>query len=251
VSGSSAVRITRDAESHLSEVLASLAACDEVVILDSGSGDRTAQIAEAAGVRWFSHPFDGFGPQKRRAVELASNDWVLAVDADEVLDGEAGRAIAGMTWDVQDPRDCWRLRRRPFVGRREIRHGHWVPDRVVRLFNRRYHTFDAAVIHEVVIPTGSVHILPGSLLHYSYADLAELFRADFHRLKAEQYRSGGRRSGPAGLTVRASWAFVHSLLLRRGFLDGPAGVVIALAAAARSTVGLALASEERVNQRER
>ncbi len=240
----SAVLITHDAERHLDRVLQPLGMCDEIVILDSGSGDRTLEIAATHGAEWHEHPFEGYGPQKRRAVALAQNDWILLLDGDEVLDDEAAAALAAVHWASEDPRVCWRILRRPFIGGREIRHGHWVPDHVIRIFNRQHHDVSNDLIHESVHPTGPVRQLGGSMLHFSYADLAELFRADYFRLKAEVFRRRGRRAGGVVLTARGSAAFVNSYLLRRGFLDGAAGVVVALAAAAHAIVGLALASED-------
>jgi glycosyltransferase involved in cell wall biosynthesis len=246
----SAVLITRDAEQHLERVLRAVALCAETVILDSGSQDNTRRIARAADARWYEHPFDGYGPQKRRAVALATYDWVLSIDADEVLDPSAACAIRSIDWSAQDAAACWQVRRRPFIGTREIRHGHWVPDLVVRLFNRSRHDFSSDLVHESVRPTGPVHTLAGSLLHYSYQDLAEVYRADYHRLKAELHRRRGRRATGAQLALRAAVAFVRSYLLRRGFLDGPAGVVVALAGAASAVTGLAMASEDSTSDNE-
>jgi glycosyltransferase involved in cell wall biosynthesis len=246
----SAVVITRDAERHLETVLRPLSICAEVVILDSGSTDRTREIAEAAGARWHEHPFDGYGPQKRRAVDLAANDWVLSIDGDEVLDEVAAAGVAAIDWSRQDAAACWRIRRRPFIGTREIRHGHWVPDFVLRLFNRTRHSFTSDLVHESVRPRGPIHTLPGSLLHYSYEDLADLYRADYHRLKADLYRSRGRRASGASLAIRAAAAFLRSYLLRRGFLDGPAGVAVALAGAVGAVTGLAMASDNSTAENE-
>jgi glycosyltransferase involved in cell wall biosynthesis len=240
----SAVLITYEAERHLDRVLDGLEVCDEIVVLDSGSNDRTREIAAAHGAAWHEHPFDGFGPQKRRATALARHDWVLSVDADEVLDTQAQNALRGLPWSALDPADCWRLCRRPFIGAREIRHGHWLPDRVVRLFNRQVHGFSAAAVHESVTPTGPVHDLAGSVLHFSYPDLAALFRADYHRLKAARYRAAGRSAGQGQLVARAAAVLLRSYVLRRGFLDGPAGVVVALAGAVSAVTGLAMASDD-------
>lgn len=240
----SVVLITRDAERWLEAVLRPLVICDEVLILDSGSTDRTREIARAFGAVWHEHPFDGYGPQKCRAVELARHDWVLSIDADEVLQRKTAAAIAAVDWAVQDPMMCWRIRRHPFVGGREIRHGHWVPDPVVRLFNRRRHAFSPAPVHESVKPIGPVDTLPGAMAHHSYDDLTGLFRADYHQLKAAEYRRRGRRiPGALNLSARAAWAFFYSLVVKRGFLDGPAGVVIALSGAVNAVLGLALAGE--------
>ena len=245
----SAVVITRDAEEHLERVLNPLKVCGEIVILDSGSADRTREIALAHGARWHEHPFDGYGPQKRRAVSFAANDWVLSVDADEVLDEEAAAALAAIPWEQQDPSSCWRINRRPFIGRREIRHTHWVPDPVVRIFHRGCHNFSAAPVHESVASTGPVFTLPGSLLHYSYRDLGEVFRMDHHRIKGERYRAAGRRASGPTLVLRAGWRFFYSYILRRGFLEGGAGVVIALAGSVNSIMGLALAGEKADEER--
>lgn len=240
----SAVVITKNAEEHLDQVLGALGCCDEIVILDSGSTDRTREIAFRHGASWYERPFDGYGPQKRHAIVRAGFDWILTVDADEVLDEEAAAAVAAIEWQRQDPSLCWRVKRRPFVGRREIRYGHWNPDWVVRLFHRRHHEVSNATVHESVTPTAGVRTLAGSLLHYSYRDLGEVMRMDYHRLKADHYRGLGRRASGAALASRAAWAFFSSYIIRRGFLDGPAGVVIALAGAVNAVMGLAMASEE-------
>lgn len=239
----SAVLITLDAERHLDRVLAAAAeVCDELVVLDSGSRDATCDIARRHGARVAHQDFLGFGPQKRRAVELARHDWVLCLDADEVLDEEARRAIRALPLD--DPQRCWRLRRRTFVGGREVRYGVWHPDRVVRLFNRTATTFSHDLVHESVPPAPRVADLPGSLLHHSFGDLAELFTPRYHRLKADRYRVTGRRAGTPALCVRAAFAFLRSFVLKRGFLDGPAGVVVALSASVNAVLGLAMAGWE-------
>jgi glycosyltransferase involved in cell wall biosynthesis len=239
----SAVLITRDAEAHLDRVLAALTLCDEVVVLDSGSTDRTRDIARSRGCRWHQHPFSSFGEQKQRAVALARHHWVVSVDADEVLDDEATAGLAGIDWGATDLVACWRIRRRTFIGDREIRYGHWSTERPVRVFNRLVTGFTPAIVHESVPPTSDVRDLSGSLLHYSYADLSEVIHLDYHRLKAIRYRVQHRRAGAALLAVRAAWAAMHSYVVRRGCLEGGAGVVIALAAAVNATMGLAMASE--------
>ena len=237
----SAVIITLNAERHLERVLTALTGvCSEIVILDSGSTDDTRIIAERHGVRFSVQPFAGYGAQKRAAVALATHDWVLELDADEILDEQARNGLRSL--ELADPKTCWRIRRRNHVGRREIRYGHWSPDWCLRLFHRRQHNFSTAAVHEAVHPSGAVKTLPGSILHYGYVDLVDIFRMKYHRMKADDYRERGRRTGSAALAVRAGWAFFHSYVLRRGFLDGQAGVMIAVSAAMNATLGLAQAS---------
>jgi glycosyltransferase involved in cell wall biosynthesis len=239
----SAVLITRDAEAHLDRVLEPLAVCAEIVVLDSGSTDGTPEIVAAHGGRWHEHRLDGYGLQKRRAVALAAHDWILSIDGDEVLQPDAVRALTVIDWPRADLLTSWRIRRRTFIGDREILHGHWVNDRPIRLFNRLVTGFSAAPVHETVGATSIVRELPGCLLHYSYSDLGQVIRPDHHRLKATRYRRAGRTAGGGLLALRAAWAAFHSYVVRAGFLEGGAGVVIALAAAVNATMGLAMASE--------
>ncbi len=233
--------ITRDAQEHLDRVLTAAAACcDEIVVLDSGSRDETEAIARAHGARFHVRDFDGYGPQKRAAVALARNDWILALDADEVLDDTAVAAVRALQLPDRAAA-CWYLRRRTFIAEREVRHGLWRNDRVLRLFDRRQTDFTADYVHESVPPVGRSAVLPGRLLHYSFPDLAAVFSQRYMRLKAQRYRARGRRAGPVLLLLRAWWAFVRSYVLRRGFLDGGYGVAIALHAATDAVVALAMA----------
>jgi glycosyltransferase involved in cell wall biosynthesis len=240
----SAVIIVRDGETRLAEVLAALARCTaEIVVLDSGSTDRTVDIARAAGARVEHQPFLGFGPQKNRAVALATHDWILSVDADEVLDEQAIAAITVL--DRSDPSRCWRLRRRTFVGARELRHGH-LNDAPVRLFNRTATRFNDVPVHESVAPRGPVTVLPGAIRHYAFRDAADLVArgAGYARTKAERYRAAGRRAAAPVLLLRAAGAFLRSYVVKVGFLDGGLGVVSALSAALNATTAMAMASED-------
>ncbi len=237
----SAVIIVKNGERHLAAVLAALRGCQEIVVLDSGSTDRTLEIARAAGARVEHQDFLGYGAQKNRAVELASHDWILSVDADEVLDAAAQGALAGL--DLGDPSRCWRLRRRTFVGSCELRHGH-LNDAPVRLFNRSVTRFGESLVHESVVARGPVATLAGSIAHYAFSDAADLIGrgAIYARLKAASYRERGRSASAAGLLVRAAAAFTKSYVLKAGFLDGRLGVVSALSAAIDATTAMAMAS---------
>ena len=119
----SAVIIARNAADRIADVLASVDMCAERLVLDSGSTDATVAVARGCGARVEHQPFLGYGPQKRRAVALARHDWILSLDADEVLDETARSACAAL--DLSDPARCFRIRRRTFIGDREVRHGCW------------------------------------------------------------------------------------------------------------------------------
>ena len=237
----SAVIIVKDGERHLADVLAAVRGCAEVLVLDSGSTDGTLEIARAARARIEHQDFLGYGAQKNRAVELARHDWILSVDADEVLDA-AGQAALPQVM-LSDPSRCWRLRRRTFVGSTELRHGH-LNDAPVRLFNRTVTRFSDSRVHESVIAKGSVATLGGSLAHYAFRDAADLVGRGgaYARLKAARYRELGRTASAPGLVARSGAAFLKSYVLKAGFLDGRLGVISALSAALNASTALAMAS---------
>lgn len=236
----SAVVVTRNAARHLASVLAAADMCDELLVLDSGSSDDTPAIARAAGARVELQPFLGFGPQKCRGVELATHDWILSLDADEVLDDEARDAIRRL--DLADPHACWAVRRRTFIGSREVVHGAWRNDRVLRLFNRTTAGFKPLPVHEEVEAGRQPTLLPGSLLHYSYMGCGDvLARAvRYAPLKAAIMRRKGQRPRALSLPFRALAAFAGSYFWRGGWRDGAAGFVVALARVIDSTLPRAM-----------
>jgi len=236
----SAVIITRDAAAHLAEVLAAVDFCSERLVLDSGSTDETCEIARTAGARVEHQDFLGYGPQKCRAVALACHDWILAVDADEVLDEGARDAIRRL--DLADPHACWALRRRTFIGGQEVRHGAWRHDLVLRLFNRTTAGFKPLPVHEEVESGRRPELLPGSLEHYSYASCGDvLARAiRYAPLKAAIMRRKGQPARVWTLPFRGLAAFLGSYLWRGGWQDGAAGFVVALSRVIDSTLPRAM-----------
>lgn len=236
----SAVIITLNGAKRLAAVLEAAAGCDERLVLDSGSTDGTPAIAAAHGARVLHQPFLGYGPQKQRAVELARHDWILSLDDDEVLDEEAREALRGI--DLSDPSACWAIRRRTFIGTREIRNGPWRREQVLRLFNRTTAGFKPLQVHEEVRSSRGPRLLPGSILHYSYADAADVIARSlrYAPLKAEVMRSRGQRPEAWTLPFRGTAAFVRSYCLKGGWRDGAAGFVIAVARVIDSTLPRAM-----------
>lgn len=236
----SAVIITRDAAAHLHAVLAAVEFCEERLVLDSGSTDDTAEIAKAAGARVEHQDFLGYGPQKNRAITLAHHDWILSVDADEILDSDAREAISKLV--LSDPHACYSIRRRTFIGAREVRHGAWGNDLVVRLFNRTTAGFKPLPVHEEVESGTRPIRLPGSLLHHSFNDCGEVLARSvkYARLKAAIMRRKGQRASAWTLPFRACSAFLGSYLVRGGWRDGAAGFIVAFARAIDSTLPRAM-----------
>lgn len=231
--------ITLNEEANLKRALESVAWCDEIVILDSGSTDGTMEIASAfPNCRVYLHEFDGYGAQKRRAVEAATHDWVFSLDADEQLDAELQNALR--RWansNVGDEAGYQVGRQLRFMGR-TFRHGKESRQQVLRLFDRRRGNFDDSVIHEKVRVRGSVGSLGGCLVHESYRDLDDYF-SKFNRyttLMADELRARGRKTTIAEIVIRTPWAFLQYYLLRGNFMNGFAGFVWSLLAAHYKTV---------------
>jgi len=236
----SCVVITKDAGPRLAATLESTADCAERLVLDSGSTDGTVALARAHGARVEHQPFLGFGPQKRRACALASHDWILCLDADEELDAEARAALPGL--DLSDPRVCWEWRRRTFVGRREVRHGPWGGERVLRLFHRGHAGYSDHPVHERVLAPTRPRPAPGSILHHSFSGCDDVvIRAARYAIpKAGILRSKGERSSAWMLPVRGATAFAKSYVLQGGWRDGAAGFVVALSRVVDSTLSRAI-----------
>jgi glycosyltransferase involved in cell wall biosynthesis len=224
----SAVLITCDEEQNLPRALESVKFCDEVVVLDGGSRDRTRDLAAAAGARVeTSIPWPGFVEQRNRAVAAASHDWVLAIDADErvtaelrdEIRAEAARGFAHAGY---------RIPRLAFYLGRWIRGTDWWPDPQLRLFDRRRGRWEGNLIHESVRVDGSVGRLRARMEHFSYDDISDhLATIDrYTTLWAEQAAQEGQRSGPLDPTFAAAWAFFRNYVVRRGVLLGEAGLTV-------------------------
>jgi hypothetical protein len=232
----SAVVITAGRSRHLSATLQSLAWCDEVLVLASHQAEAIRQLPEAATCRIQSHPFDGYGPQKRRAVSLASYDWVLSLDDDEWLDEAAVAAIRSC--NLAAGPSGYAFKRRTFVGDQEIMHGPWGHEEVVRLFDRRRCEIANLAVHEAVrCPTAPL-LLSGSILHHSFDTCGEVLSRSIHYAKPKAQIIAAKQE-PAHtwmLPLRAAAAFLKSYLLQAGFRDGAAGFAIALSRVIDSTL---------------
>ena len=223
-----AVIITLNGATHLGRVLESVGLCSERLVLDSGSTDGTVALACAAGARVEQQAFLGYGLQKQHAVQLATHDWILSLDDDEVLDPEASDAICRL--DLSDPLACWSIRRRTFIGAREMHHGPWKNDCVLRLFNRQTAAFKPLMVHEQVQPQRPPQLLPGSVAHYSYDNCCDLLARAlrYAPLKAGLMHAKRQRVHTWMLPLRGLATFVRCYYLQGGWRDGAAGFAVAL-----------------------
>ncbi|KAF0812364.1 hypothetical protein IGB42_03032 [Andreprevotia sp. IGB-42] len=221
--------ITKNAAAHLAECLRSVAFADRIVVLDSGSSDSTLEIAAAHGASIAStNDWPGFGMQKNRALALLDTDWILAIDADEVVTGELAaaiqRAVAGSVSSV------FTLRRRSSFCGQWIRQSGWYPDDVPRLFRRGAARYSDDLVHERLLFDGAAPVLDGELLHYSYDSYEQVLAKinQYSTAAALQRHGRGQQGGVAKAALRGTWAFFRTYVIKRGFLDGGAGFAIAV-----------------------
>lgn len=228
----SAVLITRNEAAEIADCLATLAFCDEIVVVDHASTDGTADIAARLGATvTVTEDWPGFGPQKQRALDRATGDWVLSIDADERVTPALREAILAA---IRSPvADGYRIPRRTFFLGRFLRHGGWYPDRVLRLARRAKARFTADVVHEQMLVDGPVADLAADLEHHSYRSIGEVLdkQRRYALASAERRRAAGKRGGLATALLRSHFAFWRHYLLQRGFLDGARGFVAAKAKA--------------------
>lgn len=221
----SAVLITRNAAEQLSACLASLAFADEIVVVDSGSEDATREIVHRYGGRLIDRQWLGFGRQKQFAVDQASHDWVLCIDADERVSPQLAasirRALAQPLAPVYRMARCNR-----FLGR-WLRHGEGYPDWSPRLFDRRAAHWSDDPVHEKVLYTMTPGTLGGDLLHESAEDLSRYLDKQnrYTTLAAQQLYARGRSANMLHLVFSPLARFVKFYLFRFGFLDGIPGLV--------------------------
>jgi glycosyltransferase involved in cell wall biosynthesis len=230
----SVIVITRDEEANIADCLASVAFASEIVVVDSGSADRTVELARAAGAKVITtQDWPGFGPQKNRALAQATKSWVLSIDADERVTPALREEIVAAIGDSASRFDAWEMPRRSSFCGQYMSHSGWYPDRVTRLFRRERARFSDDLVHERVVVDGPVGRLRSDLLHSTYPDLETmLVKLDrYSSASARAMHERGARTSVAGAVLRGLWAFIRTYVLRLGFLDGRMGFVLALSIA--------------------
>lgn len=226
----SACIITFNEADRIGECLASLAFCDELIVIDSHSTDATREIAEGMGARVLQRPFDGFRSQKQFAIEQASHDWVLCLDADERVSQALRDSIEAARARGFDDAAGYRFARLSEYFGRFLRHGNAYPDRVLRLFDRRRGGWRGQrEVHEAASVEGAVCTLHGDLIHHPYRSLEQQLGKTqrYARMMAEHDFARGRRATLARLVLSPAWRFWRGYVLRLGFLDGWHGLVYA------------------------
>lgn len=224
----SVIIITKNEAVNIQACLDSVRFAQEWIVVDSGSTDDTVAIAKAVGATVIETDWPGFGPQKQRALEAASGDWILSLDADERITPELAQEILGAiaqgkapAYDI--PRSTW------YCGR-FMRHSGTTPDYVTRLFQRGRARFSNDLVHERLIADGITQRLRHPMQHYSYLDFSQVLQKldSYSSLSARQGHARGKRGSVAKAALHGWWAFMRTYFLRLGFLDGAHGFAMAV-----------------------
>ncbi|HEY8551223.1 MAG TPA: glycosyltransferase family 2 protein [Vicinamibacterales bacterium] len=221
--------IARDEAANIGEALASVAWADEIVVLDSGSTDGTADIARQYTSHVVITAWPGYAAQKNRAASLASHDWILSLDADERVTPELAREIQALLRDGEPPARGYRVPRLTVAFGREITGTDWYPDWQLRLYDRRAGRWDESrSVHESVTVDGPVRNLQHPLRHHAYRDLSHHLQTidRYTTLAAADMAARGRRASAVDLALHPPLAFLRNYLLRGGWRLGLAGLVI-------------------------
>lgn len=228
----SVILITKNEAVNIRECLESVAFADQIIVIDGASVDGTAEIARECGAQVVvATDWPGFGPQKNRALDLASCDWVLSLDADERVDAALAAEIRQML--EQPTADAFDLPRRSWFCGQWVQHSGWWPDYVTRLFRRGTCRFSDDLVHErllLVEQSATLGRLAAPLRHYSYRTLSQVLQ------KVDNYSSAGaemnfqrkKKGGISKALLHGLWSFIRTYLLKLGFLDGKAGFLIAM-----------------------
>lgn len=225
----SAIVIAKNEERVIERCLRSLSFCDEILLIDSGSSDRTVEIARACGAIVSAADWRGPATQRNRGLERARGEWRLMLDADEWVSAELRNEIIALL--ARDPREpAFRIPRLSSYCGRYMRHGGWWPDHVTRLVRRGGAHYDGGMVHERAVPSGPPGTLTQPLMHESFRDLEQVLQKtnSYSTWGARDMLRAGKRSSLKAAIGHGVWAFVRTYVIRLGFLDGRHGLMLAI-----------------------
>lgn len=223
--------ITLNEERNIRDALESVKWADEILVVDSGSADRTVEICKEYTDRVFYNQWPGHIVQKNLAIDKASHQWILSIDADERVTPELAAEIKDV---LKGPKaEAYSVPRHVFYLGRWINHSGWYPDRKIRLFRRDKGRWGGIDPHDTVIVEGDVKPLNGDLIHYSFRDIAHHINTmnSFTTIASKEYVKLGKGFRLMDILFRPVFMFLKSYVLKQGFRDGLPGLVIGVAAA--------------------
>lgn len=224
----SVIIITKNEAQHISRCLKSVSWADEIIVLDSGSTDNTVELCKVYTDKVFVTDWPGFGIQKQRALDKATGDWVLSIDADEQVSAELRMEIEQAMLSTEY--DGFEIPRLSSYCGREMRHGGWWPDYVLRLFKRELGKFSPELVHERVEISGKIAKLTQPLLHEAFINPEEVLHKinSYSSLGARKLHETGRKTSLSEAILKGFWTFLRTYILKAAFLDGKQGLMLAI-----------------------
>jgi len=224
--------ITQDEQANIERAIKSVLFADEIVVVDSGSSDKTCEIAAKYTDRVVFNEWPGHIKQKQFAVDAASNDWILSIDADEEISEPLGQKIKEL-FSGELEVDAFNVNRRSFYLGRWIYHSGWYPDKRIRIFNRKKAKWGGYNPHDWVECEGVVKHINHDILHYTYKNASDHLATinKYTSIMAQQLYQEGKKANGLDLIFRPFFAFWKKLFLKCAFLDGYPGLVIAYSTA--------------------
>jgi len=224
----SVIIITKNEAPHIGRCLESVSWADEIIVLDSGSQDDTVSICRQYTDKVYETDWPGFGIQKQRALDKASGDWVLSIDADEIVTAELRAEIEQAL--QQNKFHGYEIPRLSSYCGRQMRHGGWWPDYVLRLFRCNAGQFSDAVVHEKIIVEGKVGRLISPFLHDTAVNLEEILRKmnSYSSLGAQMLYEKGVRASISKAVFKGLWTFIRTYWIKAAFLDGYQGLMLSI-----------------------
>ncbi|MCD6098556.1 glycosyltransferase family 2 protein [bacterium] len=225
----SVILVVKNEEQNIARCLRTVSFADEILVADSGSTDRTVEIASRFTNKIFDVEKFHFSGTKQFLLEKATSDWALWIDADEWLTPELERSIKDVLRTRSDYSGYYILRQSCYLGR-WMKHSGWYPDWVLRLFRREEASFDGKAVHEGVNLTGKVGRLSGKLLHHPYRNISHhLEKMNLYTdLWSNEMLILGRKSSMLDVSLRPIWKIISTYLLKFGMLDGFPGLVLSV-----------------------
>lgn len=256
----SLVIITLNEEKNIERCIRSVPFAAEVVVLDSGSQDRTVDIARKLGARVFVETWRGFAKQKIRATALALNDWVLSLDADEALSPELAQELteilnSTISVPVSAPvnsqmlKEAYAMPRMTYYFKRWMRHSGMYPDYQTRLFNRKQVSWLDANVHERIVAK-NVEYLKHPILHWSFADLSHQISTvnKYSSLRALDFKSANKKFSFFKMIFKMKTKFIETYLFKQGFRDGMPGLIASIVSAYATFLRWAKLYEIEINE---
>ena len=222
--------VTLNEEERLPKCLKNLSFADEITLIDSGSTDKTREIANSYGCRVIEEPWRGYAEQKQYAVDMCKNNWVLILDADEIVPAETAREIQNILSSEKQEYCGYSLLRKNYFHGRWIKRCGWWPERVLRLVDRRRGDFNNRLVHESWVCDGGVSDLEHPLKHYSFRNYSDLIHKlqTYSTLAAEEMNKQKIKASPWTSIGHGVWMFIRTYIIELGLLEGFDGFVISL-----------------------